>query len=485
MSIGINASQAFSPNKFADLALWLEAPDLGKITESSGVVSSWKIKSVIGVGDATQGTEAEKPSTGVNTIGGKNVITFDDTDDRLVIAANAVLAGLWATGATLIAVYRSGLTTGFGRLISSDPEWKLFKVTAGTKFGLIVDFTTTNGDFRSATQYSPNTVEIVALTYDASSDVNKPVWYLNGAIISPNTGQPVGTYVLGGGSVAVGNDVTTNTNPFDGDIAEIIIYKRIIPFNEVLEAHTYLSNKYEITLAFSPLQQAGLQLWLDMADIGTIIDISGDVSGQVDKSGKGFDVEQLMGANQPRTGDNTINGHNVITFDGVNDVLFNSNFSGLDQADGYTIFMVTRPANTSNEVLLSMTVPVGATGIFLQKDTNLRFLHRFPYGFGGGDDVNNAGPTIPLVPQILTYRRDKAGNLQEVFRDSSFLKSSTVSQDAFDTATKRLNIGAFDGGTIAFTADIGEVIIYDTALSDLERGAVEQYLSTKYAIPLI
>jgi len=66
MSIGIKASQAFSPNKIADLALWLEATDLGTIIESGGAVSQWNDKSSNGL-NVTQGTGSAQPMTGVNT----------------------------------------------------------------------------------------------------------------------------------------------------------------------------------------------------------------------------------------------------------------------------------------------------------------------------------------------------------------------------------------------------------------------------------
>jgi len=250
MSIGSVASQAFVPNKIADLVLWLEAPDLGTITESAGFVSGWEIKSVLGVGDAIQGTGSEQPLTGTNTIGGKNVITFDAFDDRLVIAVNTVLKGLWETGATLICAYRSNTVTAFGRLIASGTEWGLFKSGGDTQFGLIADFTTTNADFRSDSLYSASAAEIVAITYDASSTSNVPAYYLNGSLIGTTVGiTPVGTYVPADGSIGIGNETFSNIRPFGGDIAEIIIIKRIITPGELLEAHTYLSNKYGITLA--------------------------------------------------------------------------------------------------------------------------------------------------------------------------------------------------------------------------------------------
>jgi hypothetical protein len=67
---------------------------------------------------------------------------------------------------------------------------------------------------------------------------------------------------------------------------------------------------------FSPLDLTP-SLWLDAADTLTITELLGSVSQWNDKSGNGYNVVQASGANQPITGTRTVNGLNVLDFNGT------------------------------------------------------------------------------------------------------------------------------------------------------------------------
>ena len=68
--------------------------------------------------------------------------------------------------------------------------------------------------------------------------------------------------------------------------------------------------------AFSPLDLSPA-LWLDASDETTLSGPGGGaVSTWSDKSGNGYDLTQNTSANQPTSGTRTINGLNVIDFDG-------------------------------------------------------------------------------------------------------------------------------------------------------------------------
>lgn len=106
------------PDDEAALAGWFDAADAGTITESGGLVSAWADKSATGM-SLTQGTDANKPTTGATTLNALNVLTFDGGDrlfdttatlpdnnpgvTALVVSAwdHAANAGmvLWATNA--------------------------------------------------------------------------------------------------------------------------------------------------------------------------------------------------------------------------------------------------------------------------------------------------------------------------------------------------------------------------------------------------
>jgi len=72
--------------------------------------------------------------------------------------------------------------------------------------------------------------------------------------------------------------------------------------------------------AYSPVPPApsflaSAPLWLDASDASTITESGGAVS-QWDNKGAGSNVTQATGSYQPTTGVSTINGLNVLDFDG-------------------------------------------------------------------------------------------------------------------------------------------------------------------------
>lgn len=83
----------WTPNQITT-ALWIDSSDDSTITSSGGKVSQMNDKSGNDL-HLTQSTEAEKPTTGVETIGGKNALGFDATDDNLerTVATSALTTG--------------------------------------------------------------------------------------------------------------------------------------------------------------------------------------------------------------------------------------------------------------------------------------------------------------------------------------------------------------------------------------------------------
>ena len=67
--------------------LWFDAADEDTITQSGGAVSQWDDKSGNNV-HLVQATGADQPSTGVDTIGGLNAITFDGVSEFMATASN-------------------------------------------------------------------------------------------------------------------------------------------------------------------------------------------------------------------------------------------------------------------------------------------------------------------------------------------------------------------------------------------------------------
>ena len=96
--------------------------------------------------------------------------------------------------------------------------------------------------------------------------------------------------------------------------------------------------------SFLPTQLATLTSWHNAADnsSSSIVSSGGAVSSWLDQSGGGNHLTQGVGANQPATGVETLNGLNLIAFDGDNDYMQETGTSNIADVilSDHTIFLV-------------------------------------------------------------------------------------------------------------------------------------------------
>jgi len=237
MSIGIIASQAFSPNKLSGLRLWLDASDLGTIIESGGDVSQWNDKSSDN-NDVTQATGSKQPKTGVDTINGVNAITFDGVDDflqRITFTGGAItrpdtISIVWeliALPTILDGKIVDGGATGSNRQViemdEATDKWQMFA-----------------GSFALGSVIPIDTPFITSSLFDGASSEG----HINGVLdISVTTGtNNLNGITIGGRFNGVGL--------LNVKIGELIIHDRAFSTAERLEMQNYLVNKWRVNLSF-------------------------------------------------------------------------------------------------------------------------------------------------------------------------------------------------------------------------------------------
>lgn len=220
--------------------------------------------------------------------------------------------------------------------------------------------------------------------------------------------------------------------------------------------------------AFSPNKLANLVIWFDATDPATIIESGGDVSQWNDKSSSGNNASQGVGALQPRTGDNTFNGKNVITADGTDGMAFDNT---LTLSGAYTVFQVT--ALTSSTVQLIGGVTNNHLPISSSNQTAF-----YNYGDQGGSFAE-VSATQPGSPNIGVAVRTGAGVHSYFLNAADDTVSST--NDARSIAFTQIFRRGAGAGVLG---DIGEVFIYSRALTGSERQAAESYLSNKWGISM-
>jgi hypothetical protein len=236
--------------------------------------------------------------------------------------------------------------------------------------------------------------------------------------------------------------------------------------------------------SFSPLS-LNPALWLDAADTFTIIETSGSVSQWNDKSGNGRHVSQAVGANQPTTGTQTQNGLNVLNFDG-NDVLVGGTTPVLfaDSTTPFEVHAFARWSGTNSGTIVSQNI---------SGTENLRQFQLLRQGVTGtvlaivARGANRLSSRTNLDGRAAWAAYQWNGTTGTI-RDGNTTNNAAPGAAAAESGAL-IKIGARSNGSTtneAFYMNgiIGEVLIFDRALTTDERNDLGNYLATKWSITL-
>ena len=220
---------------------------------------------------------------------------------------------------------------------------------------------------------------------------------------------------------------------------------------------------------------AGYALWLDASDTSSITSSGGAVSQWNDKSGNGWHVTQLTAGNKPTTGVNTINGLNVITFDGSNDYLACTASGGDKNQPGY-VFVVAYFSGTP-----------AATKYILA-------FHQAPLAIGtvsGGNGSMAAGTALNTTAgiwssntRLLTCFFNGASSAIRV--DKAADNSGTAGTGYFFRFADylfRVGCSPTFAGSNVWNGHIAEIIWYPSDIGTTNRDSVESYLYDKWFAP--
>lgn len=217
---------------------------------------------------------------------------------------------------------------------------------------------------------------------------------------------------------------------------------------------------------FSPKSIAGLQLWLDAADSSTITTATG-VSEWRDKSSVGSKWTQATTNNQPATGTQSMNGKNVLVFDGVNDALSAS--APLSTSMPMTMFIVKRIVAKLD---FGMTYAATGYNYIGQSSTTGKVL----WSFNGSTFAE--GPSDVSGSNIVATCVLPSSGLGDAFINGGTRVGGNTARPIL---TGTHYIGRFQFGNWA-NLWIAEILSYSAALSSSDRKKVEAYLGKKWGI---
>jgi hypothetical protein len=226
-------------------ALWLDAADASTVTTVSSAVSQWNDKS----GNArnfAQSTSGNRPVLTANALGGKPVVTFDGTDDRLTASvttgsSTATVVSVWKLNQQPTTANQSfsfgriyDIKTGFGGLQLVN-DFSTFAIH--TKSSLYQTALTATKWFASGTS-----TELTVQKFDTSTTA----FNRNGSVVS-STASPADVGEAGSNcAIGARGDVNSITH-LNGYVAELIVVNGIASDVVVQKLEGYVAHKWGLT----------------------------------------------------------------------------------------------------------------------------------------------------------------------------------------------------------------------------------------------
>ena len=247
--------------------------------------------------------------------------------------------------------------------------------------------------------------------------------------------------------------------------------------------------------AFVPTDISGLVLWHDPTDITTLwtdsgrsvqVASDGDVIGAMDdKSAGGDHAIQATAAAKPLYKTGIINSLPVARFDGTDDGM-QTTAVDLSGTTGATVFIIINSSTTdATDMVLEQGASTAASdGFWMVVGNNAG---------GAGNRTNgtladNSGQLLVADDtwndgndNIILFKGDSTGTSAVYLNGGTADNTDTTNYG--NHTNKVFNIGARDDAASLFYAgDMGELLIYNTALSTADLNTVGNYLADKWGM---
>lgn len=222
-------------------------------------------------------------------------------------------------------------------------------------------------------------------------------------------------------------------------------------------------NSYRYASSGDPWTPADITTaaWFD-ATVG-VNDSSGNVDQWDDQSGNNNDLTQTSSA-RPKTGTHTLNGLNVIDFDGSNDSMFHSTALTTQPASFAAVFV--RDASGADHTVFD---GISGSGRNMLRLRSTDVLAVFAGSFVGTDSITTGAM---LASGLFN------GSSSEIRLDGGTAVTGDSGSEDLDGG---LRVGANNsGGPQLLDGKIAEIVITDTDLSTSDRQKLEGYLAHKW-----
>lgn len=212
--------------------------------------------------------------------------------------------------------------------------------------------------------------------------------------------------------------------------------------------------------------------WYDADDADTII--VQYVSQWNDKSGNGNHVTQATATRQPLSSTRTLNGLNVLDFDG-GDLLMNTSFTKSSLNVSYVQVFKSDLTGSGIGAFIGFGRSTLSEGLIRNQSANetLRgYGQRYP---NQGEVYFNQDTNTHVVAYVKNGTSSQFGYLDGT--------AGTERTNFCTTWTSQsLGLGAYQDGSANFNGELGEAIVFDSTLSETDRQKIEGYLAWKWGL---
>ena len=489
----------FSPQSIPGLSLWLDAADSSTVTGTSSV-TAWRDKS----GNGNNFTTVAGTLTYTTTTIGKPGIFFPSGGAGMTSANNASLNGnssrTYFFVADVPSSCRAMIGTGphtvtsppntFGfdsaKSIGSPTIWSPYVYGTGDQtFTPLASTTTINyAAFNSATSTiygNYNTTSSDSTRTSTTLNTSVSVWYLGNR---PDGNTPVNSYVC---EFLEFNTFlsTSQRQQVEGYLAVKWGLQSSLPSTHPYNA-TSITQNYQRPLfqrTFSPVDIPGLQLWLDAADSSTVTGTS-PVTAWNDKSGNGNNATATGTPTLSTGGGFGTSSPQTLSFNGTSWFQGNMGIS-TTTLTAFVVASYARVAPTGENPRILSLAAAGQTDYnsvlycCLYQNESTTQVTSIRTKTGGGlafGIIPNLGTSTPFVASSVYD-----GTLNTVYGNGT--KGGSVdTTGAFAISRYCVGDAVNTGAEKPLRGNIGEVIVFNTALTDSKRQQVEQYLANKLGL---
>lgn len=234
------------------LAAWWDAADPRNVDIDVGVETfrDWSGKG----NTLAQSVDASQPSRA------SGALTFDGVDDHLIVSPSTELSDLFHGGGTAVVVGARLNSAANGQVFAargggSGRGWAIITsltTAAGSTIGLNQTFNNagSTGSWRTTDrEFVDDTIRAYAVTYDADSDTNDAVWYINGAAVSTSeTGTPSGSVDSDAAAdMYLGSSITPGSFQ-KMKLPGLLLFDSVLSAAELVHLTDYLAARYNIAL---------------------------------------------------------------------------------------------------------------------------------------------------------------------------------------------------------------------------------------------